>query len=254
MNIIALIILIFFVFIHLEFIIALIIKRNDLADIFWGPGIAFIAILALILDGSYTSKSILFALLTSIWATRLGWHIFQRFQQHPEDKRYQRWRMEWGNVFYLRTYVQVFLLQGLLQCLIAIPAFFLMNVSEPFTYLSYIGCGIWLFGYIFEITADKQLKTFLNNPANKGKLMKTGLWAYSRHPNYFGEVIQWWGLWMLTLGTPYWAIALLSPLTITVLILFVSGIPLLEKTLSLHPEFEAYKQKVSIFIPLPPKT
>ena len=109
------------------------------------------------------------------------------------------------------------------------------------------GLIVWIFGFYFESTADKQLSNHIKNPANKGKLMTTGLWKYSRHPNYFGEVTQWWGIFLLSSSL----FTIISPLTITLLILFVSGIPLLEKKYEGRPDWEEYKKKTSIFIPLP---
>jgi steroid 5-alpha reductase family enzyme len=113
---------------------------------------------------------------------------------------------------------------------------------------------VWLIGFYFESVGDAQLALFIQNPTNKGKLMQTGLWAYSRHPNYFGEVTQWWGIWLIALTTPWGIVTVVGPLMITFLILFVSGVPLLEKKMETHQDFAAYKKRVSVFLPLPPRT
>ena len=126
--------------------------------------------------------------------------------------------------------------------------------SGEINLLVIIGFIVWLIGFYFESVGDKQLANFIHNPENKGKLMTEGLWKYSRHPNYFGEVTQWWGIWIIALSVPYGWVAIIGPITITILILFVSGVPLLEKKYKGRSDFEAYKKRTSIFIPLPPKS
>ena len=112
---------------------------------------------------------------------------------------------------------------------------------------------IWLIGFSFESIGDRQLREFIRHPANKGRIMDKGLWRYSRHPNYFGEVTQWWGIFIVARSLPesWWTV--IGPLTITVLILFVSGVPLLEEQYVGRDDFEEYKNRTSIFFPLPPK-
>jgi steroid 5-alpha reductase family enzyme len=112
-----------------------------------------------------------------------------------------------------------------------------------------VGVLVWLVGFYFEAVGDWQLKKFIKNPENKGKIMQSGLWAYSRHPNYFGEVTMWWGIWLLNFSQNWWTVV--GPMTITFLILKVSGVPLLEKKYEGNKEFEDYKKRTSIFLPLP---
>ena len=119
--------------------------------------------------------------------------------------------------------------------------------------LDLFGVALWVFGFCFESVGDAQLARFIKNPENKGKLLQSGLWAYTRHPNYFGEVTQWWGLWIVALSVPNGWFGIIGPITITFLILKVSGIPMLEKKMTENPEFTEYKRRVSIFFPLPPK-
>jgi len=184
--------------------------------------------------------------------TRLAWHIYHRNKNKPEDSRYLEWQKTWNN-FYLRSYLQVFLLQGVLLYLISLPVIFINHsATNDFGLLEIIGLFIWGLGFYFESVGDRQLKDFISNPANKGKLMDQGLWRYSRHPNYFGEVTQWWGIFLIALSLPGSFFTVIGPLTINILIIFVSGIPLLEKKYAGRPDFEKYKKKTSIFIPLPP--
>lgn len=126
-------------------------------------------------------------------------------------------------------------------------------MSDQLIFANFLGLVIWLIGFFFEAVGDAQLSEFLKNPKNKGKIIQTGLWRYTRHPNYFGEVAQWWGIWLITLGIPLGWFGIIGPLTITVLILFVSGVPLLEKKYQGRADFEAYKKQTSVFFPLPPK-
>jgi steroid 5-alpha reductase family enzyme len=127
------------------------------------------------------------------------------------------------------------------------------SVSNAFGIIEIAGFLVWGFGFYFESTGDRQLKEFISNPENKGKIMNKGLWQYSRHPNYFGEVTQWWGIFIIALSIPGSSFTIIGPLTITILILFVSGIPLLEKKYAGRPDFEEYKKRTSVFVPLPPR-
>jgi steroid 5-alpha reductase family enzyme len=127
------------------------------------------------------------------------------------------------------------------------------NSTSSLGLLDLLGIGIWLLGFYFEVVGDAQLAKFIKNPSNKGKLMQSGLWAYTRHPNYFGEVTLWWGIWLISLSVPNGWIGLIGPLTITILILKVSGIPMLEEKMAKNPEFAEYKRRVSMFLPLPPR-
>jgi steroid 5-alpha reductase family enzyme len=150
------------------------------------------------------------------------------------------------------------MLQGFMMLIISAPVIVATTFSDYDTPESmlYAGMLIWLLGYYFEVVGDHQLARFIRNKKEgktKIKIMNTGLWRYTRHPNYFGEVTQWWGIWLIVAGLPYGWVALLSPITITTLILFVSGIPLLESKYADDKEFQKYKQVTSKFFPLPPR-
>jgi len=241
-----------FLFMNAWFIYAVIRKRNDIADVAWGLGFIVVAWVTFPY-GDWSARSLIVNIFVTMWGIRLAWHIARRHVRTSEDARYAEWRKTWTYVA-LRSYVQIFLLQGVLLFIIALPIM-LINSSAPSPMgpLSYLGIAVWCAGFAIEAIADRQLRSFLRLPENKGHIMQRGLWAYSRHPNYFGEVTQWWGIFLLSATLPLGIFMIISPLTITLLILFVSGVPLLEKKYAGRPEFEDYKKRTSIFVPLPPK-
>ena len=254
MNYFLILILILFVYMSLWFVVSLLKKRNDVADVAWGLGFVLMTWVSYFISDASGGRGILVGLLVSIWGLRLAWHIHKRNKGKTEDYRYLAWRKEWGRFFYIRSYFQVYLLQGALLFIIILPSL-LINKSSGggLGLLDFFGIGVWLLGFYFESVGDAQLAGFIKNPANKGKLMQSGLWAYTRHPNYFGEVTQWWGIWLIALSIPNGWFGIIGPVTITFLILKVSGIPLLEKKMENNPDFADYRQRVSVFIPLPRK-
>jgi steroid 5-alpha reductase family enzyme len=249
--------LVIFVYMSLWFLFSLYKKRNDVADVAWGLGFVLMTWTSfLISDDSSNSgvRGLLVGILVSIWGLRLALHIHARNKGKTEDYRYLAWRKEWGKWFYVRSYLQVYILQGTLLFLIVMPVLFInMSAGSEFGLLDILGVAVWLVGFYFESVGDAQLARFIKDPMNKGKLMQSGLWSYTRHPNYFGEVTQWWGIWLIALSVPNGWLAIIGPLTITILILKVSGIPLLEKKMEENPDFAEYKRKTSVFIPMPSK-
>jgi steroid 5-alpha reductase family enzyme len=248
------------VYMMLGFLYSLKTKRVDIVDVLWGVGFVFVAVTTLARFNTLPSvRQLVVLVLVAIWGIRLASHIYKRNKNKPEDYRYAAWRSAWGRWFNLRAFFQVFLLQGVLMVLVASPIIFINRFDGSFLDVLNIdfylvaGLLVWAVGFYFESRGDAQLKAFLGNPENKGKIMMSGLWAYTRHPNYFGEVTQWWGIFVIALGLPMGWLALLGPLTITLLILKVSGIPMLEKKYAGNPEFESYKKRTSAFFPLPPR-
>ena len=242
---------ILFTYMSLWFVFSLIKKRNDVADVAWGLGYVLMASSSFYFLETSNIRGALVVILVSIWGLRLAWHIYTRNKGKAEDYRYLAWRKEWGKWFYIRSYFQVYLLQGVLLFTIVLPVLVInKNLGSTLGVLDFVGVAVWLFGFYFESVGDLQLSSFMKNPANKGKLMQSGLWAYTRHPNYFGEVTQWWGIWLIAALVPGGIFSVISPLVITFLILKVSGIPMLEKKMAEHPDFAEYKRKTSMFIPL----
>ena len=247
--------LILFIYMSFWFVISIFKKRNDIADVAWGLGFILLTWSSFFISGIYSLQSIIVGFLVTIWGLRLAIHIYIRNKGKTEDYRYLAWRKEWGNWFYFRSYFQVYILQGFLLFLIVLPVLLINKSNETsIGIIQILGILVWVIGFLFESIGDLQLSKFIKDPNNKGKLMQGGLWRYTRHPNYFGEVIGWWGIWLLSLGIPFGLIGIIGPLTITFLILKVSGIPLLEKKMEENLEFIEYKKRTSIFIPLPLKS
>lgn len=254
MNYYSTLALVLWAYMSLWFAISLFRKRNDVADVAWGLGFVLLAWSSFIFSGTHGQRALLANTLVSVWGLRLAWHIYRRNRGKTEDYRYLAWRREWGKWFYPRSYAQVYLLQGALLFLTALPAL-IINRGEGGPLGSADGAGscIWLFGFVFEALGDAELARFVKNSLNRGKTLQTGLWRYTRHPNYFGEVVQWWGIAVLAFGVPGGWLGILGPVTITVLILKVSGIPMLEKRMSKNPDFADYKRSTNALFPWFPK-
>jgi len=247
-------VLIVFVYFFIFFLVAQAIKNNSIVDMGWGAGFVLIAIATLFIEGSFTARNLIVTLLVTIWGVRLTYHIVRRNWGKQEDFRYARWREEWGSWLVPRAFFQIFMLQGLMMLVIGYPIVLINAYPGPgLTVLDILGLLIWITGFYFESVGDKQLAEFLKNPANKGRVIQSGLWQYTRHPNYFGEATMWWGIFILALSVPLGWTGIISPLTITILLLFISGVPMLEKEMMKNPEYRAYADQTSKFIPLPPR-
>jgi steroid 5-alpha reductase family enzyme len=231
--------------------ISLVRKRNDVADIAWGLGFVLVSWVSFYLSPN-TERGLLVAVLVTLWGIRLSLHIFLRNLNKPEDFRYRNWRDSWKH-FYLRSFLQVFILQGLFLYIISLSVIFIQQ--DPTRHLALIdwaGTTVWVVGFLTESVSDYQLNAFKKKPGHAGHIITTGLWRYSRHPNYFGEAVQWWGIFLIALPLSGGWITIVSPLTITWLIRYVSGVPMLERKYAGNAEFEHYKKRTSIFFPLPP--
>lgn len=237
---------------------AFILRKNDLADVLWGPAFPLCALSAVYFSGTSFSaldlRQILILSLISIWALRLFFHVGLRNLSHrEEDVRYNNWRKQWGSNWIWRSYLQVFVLQALILFVFLVPVFFVLSApSQPLEYLGTLGLLFWVSGFLFESIGDEQLRRFKANRDNKGKLMVSGLWSWTRHPNYFGEVLLWWGIWLIAFELPgsWWTIA--GPLGVTYLILNVSGVSMLEDLMRSRPGYAEYERSVSKFFPWPP--
>lgn len=241
-------------FFLLFFVVALVLKNNAIVDVGWGIGFVFVSWLILLRAEEPSFALWTLIIMINLWGLRLFYHILKRNWGKPEDFRYAQWRKDWGKWVVPRSFLQVFMLQGLFMWIIALPLTVLDQIKGMENMgLLIVGVLVWCLGYYFEVVGDYQLKVFIAEPSNKGKLMKTGLWAYTRHPNYFGEATMWWGVYLVSIsGGGSW-LTIISPVAITYLLLFVSGVPLLEASMSKKEGFSDYAAQTSVFVPWFPK-
>lgn len=236
------------------FILAQLLKNNSIVDIAWGLGFIIVVISLFIQKPEVFPAKLLLSGLIAVWGFRLSGHILFRNFGKPEDFRYAKMREDWGKNFLVNSFFMVFMLQGALMLVVSFSATVLYSSGpRELNPLDVAGALVFAIGFIFETVGDAQLARHIKNPANHGKLMTSGLWAFTRHPNYFGEATMWWGVFLIALSSVNGWIAVISPLTITFLLLFVSGVPLLEKKYQGRPDWEAYKKRTPIFFPWFPK-
>ncbi len=243
------------------FLISHMRKNNSVADIAYGPAFIFAIIGLTVIQMSHSVLStytvILFFLIT-IWAVRLSYRLYKRNHDRPEDFRHRMQRELWmkrGKTYTtIRTYIQLFVMQGVIISIILLPFTLSLATSPESSTWLFIGLIIWIIGFYFETVGDNQLDTFVKTKPEHGKtIIDTGLWKYSRHPNYFGESLMWWAIAVIAIGATYSILPIISPILITCLILFVTGVPLVEKRFAGNPDWEAYKKRTNKFIPFRPK-
>lgn len=229
------------------FLLSIFLKDNSIVDIFWGIGFLQINIHSIYLSNNFLLSQILLLIIILIWSFRLSYHILlKRIKRRGEDLRYLKWRNEW-KYFYLRSIFQIYLLQALLLFIISTPIIFFNINPQSISIFFLIGLFIAIFGLVFESISDYQLKSFLSNKFNKGKIMTNGLWIYSRHPNYFGESMFWLGISIIGFLSSIFSI--ISYLTITFLLRYVSGVVMAEKNYLQRDDFKKYAKKTPAFIP-----
>ncbi len=243
-----------FVFMTAVFVLAQLRKNNGLVDIAWGLG--FIVLTAALFTREpvlYPAKGLVAALVL-VWGLRLSTHIFLRNRGKAEDFRYAKMRKDWGSAVVVTSFFFIFMLQGFVMLVVSLPITVVFgSPPRPLGALEVIGASVFAAGFVFEVVGDRQLAAHTRNPANKGRLMTRGLWSTTRHPNYFGEAALWWGIGLIALPSAAGWVGLLGPLTITLLLLFVSGVPLLEKKYAGRQDWEAYKARTSMFVPWLPR-
>ena len=244
-----------FVFMSMIWMIAVKLDNYSIVDIVWGLTFILTTLVVLLYTGNVNIVSMTIAILVIIWGLRLSIYLFMRNAGKPEDYRYQDMRKKWGTKVKQTAFVRVFMLQGTVSLLFSLGIFLGISKSETILALwpVYVGAGIWLVGFLFESIGDAQLRAFIQKPENKGKVITSGLWKYTRHPNYFGESTQWFGISVIACAVPFGWISFISPLLLTFFLLKISGVPLLEKKNSQKPGYEEYAAKTSVFVPMPQK-
>ena len=236
-------------------LLSVIIKNASIVDIVWGAGFAITSwVLALTVDGD-SGRQLLLAIMVGVWGTRLAWYLAKRNIGHGEDWRYKAMRKKAGKKFTYSSLVTVFGLQGALMWVVSLPVQFGNGDSSPGVGpLAVIGIMVWLVGLSFEAIGDFQLARFKKDPNNAGKVMDQGLWSLTRHPNYFGDALLWWGIGIVGAETGSGVIGFIGPVAMTFFFLRLSGVPMLERSLSRRREgYAEYAARTSQFIPRPPK-
>lgn len=232
--------------------VSLVLRNASIVDIFWGPGLILVAwvYLAVVPDRP-TLRGLLACLLVTVWGLRLAVHIGVRNAGHGEDFRYRQWREQAGASFWWTSYFKVFILQAVVLWVVATPLLLAQLGEQGLRLLDGLGVALWAIGFGIEAVADWQLMAFKRDPSHRGKVLRSGLWGLSRHPNYFGEAVLWWGIGLIGTagGGP---LALISPLLLTFLLLKVSGVAMLDKALvERRPGYAEYVASTPAFVPLP---
>ena len=240
----------------LLWIVSIFLKNVSIVDMFWGFGFVVAAGMYYFLTDGFETRKLLLLVLVAIWGLRLSIYLAWRNIGKGEDFRYREFRRKYGeHRYWWISYFQTFLLQGILMWLISAPLLGAQyyNTNSSLGILDYTAMTIWLIGIVFEAGGDFQLARFKKNAGNKGKILNTGLWKYTRHPNYFGDSAVWWGYALFCLaGGSY--LPVLGSVLMTALIIKVSGVALLEKSLiNQKPGYESYIRQTSAFIPWFPK-
>lgn len=232
-------------------LVSLVIRDASIVDIVWGLGFVLVGWIALWTGGD-DARSWLVAVLTSIWGLRLAGYLAWRNLGKGEDYRYQAMRRKYGPRFPIVSLFVVFGLQGVLMWVVSLPV--QAAHGGDIGAVDWLGIGLFALGLFFETTGDLQLAAFKRDPVNKGKVLNTGLWRYTRHPNYFGDFCVWWGLYLIAVaGGAWWTVA--GPIVMTALLMKYSGAGLLEKTIgSRRPGYEEYVRTTNAFFPGPPKS
>lgn len=234
--------------------ISVALTNASIVDIFWGLGFVAISATAFLWANPQGARPLLVVVLVSLWGVRLGGYLVWRNWGKGEDYRYRAMREQRPDSFWWWSLPCVFLLQGVLMWVVSLPLQASIVSAAPLNGLDVLGIGLWALGWGFESVGDTQLARFKARAENKGRVMSHGLWRYTRHPNYFGDFLVWWGFFVIALaGTGKWW-TVISPLLMSWLLMRVSGVALLEKTISQRrPEYDDYIRRTSAFFPWPPR-
>ncbi len=235
------------------------LRRFDVIDVAWGWVFIVIAIASYLMQHGRMFEldiQLLVTLMVIIWGLRLSIHIGQRFvRRSSEDARYIELRKGWKGDVDLQIFWRIYIVQAVLALIVMIPVIHINLLGHAgWNVATIIGFIMWCVGFVFEIAADYQLAQFSKNTANKNQIIQTGLWRYSRHPNYFGEIVLWWGISMICFGTQFGWVGVIGPALLSYLIIYVSGIPPSEKQAAKRDGWQAYKRRTNVLIPFPPRS
>lgn len=243
-------------FISLWFLLVPVTKNVGLVDLAWG--LLYVIVIWVQVITYHPNHIISFTLIivVNLWGLRLFGYLALRNWNKTEDFRYTQMKKKWKKFHYLNIYVKVFLFQALLAFVVSLPLQVSFKMEYEWTLSSILlyvfGLLLFTLGFIFEVLADTQLKSFKKNPKNKGKILTTGVWSISRHPNHFGDFLVWWGFFFISFSSfsIHYIWAIIGPLLMSVLLRYVSGVPLLEKKYKDNPLYIEYAKKTPIFLPI----
>lgn len=235
-------------------LVSLPLRNASIVDIVWGFGFAVVAWVAFATVSDPAPRRWLLVVLTTIWGMRLAGYLAWRNLGKDEDYRYQAMRKKAGDGFWWVSLLRVFLAQGAIMWVVSLPVQAGQALSQrPLGWLDWLGVAAWSVGVFFESVGDFQLARFKADPDNEGQVMDGGLWRYTRHPNYFGDFMVWWGLYAISLSTGGWW-TVIGPAAMTVLLMKVSGVDLLEKSIGKRrPGYDEYIRRTNAFFPGPPR-
>lgn len=203
-----------------SYLVALARRNLNVADIAWGPAFLVAALAALWSQSVISDRQLIVLGLVAIWSIRLAVHVFIRNWERGEDWRHAHRRARWTAPAFFHAFWEIFMAQGFLVLTISLPVIYVLAFRGPaLGTLDWVGLGVWGVGFLIEIGADHQLARFMSNPALRGQRLSSGFWRYHAHPNYIGEALLWWGIWLMALSIPgaWWTV--LGPLTITLILL-----------------------------------
>lgn len=236
----------------LLWLLSLWLRDASIVDIAWGPIFVVVALVGLVWGNGWGGRRVLVAAIVGLWGLRLGIHIHRRNRGSGEDPRYATWRQAHGGRWWWVSLFRVFLLQGAVLWVVALPIQVAMTVpgAERFTVWDALGELVWALGFLYEAIADAQLRAFRADPQARG-VLEDGLWRNSRHPNYFGEAVLWWGIWAVALSVPGGWATVVSPILMTILLRWVSGVPLAERRMEGREGWESYVRRTRPLVPGP---
>jgi steroid 5-alpha reductase family enzyme len=232
------------------------LRDASIVDIIWGFGFVVIAWVARATADGVSARQWLLVACTTIWGLRLSAYLFWRNHGKGEDFRYKAMRKKHGDKFAMVSLRTVYLTQGFLMLVVSLPVQLGQMADRPTRLgaLAWVGVAVWFVGLAFETVGDLQLARFKAQPDSAGKVMDRGLWSWTRHPNYFGDFLVWWGLFLIAAETRLGLASFVGPLVMSVLLMRVSGVPMLEKTIGRRrPGYAEYVERTSGFFPRPPR-
>lgn len=239
-----------------QWIGSIILKDASIVDRYWGGGFVVVAIVSMLYTENLSLSAYVLVGMVAVWGLRLSVYLTWRNWGHGEDFRYVSMRKRHGEKFWRVSLVTVFGLQGFLTWFIGLPIPIALASSsgDTLSWLDGIGIFLWVLGLSFESIGDWQLTRFKKNPDNEGRVLNTGLWRYTRHPNYFGDAVLWWGIFLVAVSYPAGILLAICPATMTFFLMRVSGVPMLERKLKkTRPEYAGYIERTSAFFPRMPK-